>query len=103
MWLQCVNTVPKNFAGFYGSDEALSKELNTWRHVNAKKRKGILGIVGFCIGMRYIVLDGQMGNLRVWGVHTAATVVLRGIDLHPEDEEAVKNSTEGQMTRKNML
>ena len=52
--------------------------------------------------MRYRIFDGQIGNFREWGVHTAATVVLRGIDLHPEDEELVKNSTDVQLILKHM-
>ena len=89
-------------AGFYRSEDALPNEQNKWRHFNARKRKGILGVVGLCIGMRYRVMDGQIGNLRDWGVHTAATVLLRGVDLHEEDEDVVKTSTEPELTLKHM-
>ena len=69
IWMQCVDTVPSHFAGFYGSEDALHKEQDKWRHFNARKRKGIVGVVGLCIGMRYRIMDGQIGNLRDWEVH----------------------------------
>ena len=94
--------MPSHFAGFYGSEEALHNEPNKWRHFNARKRKGILGVVGLCIGMRYRIMDGQIWNLREWGVHTAATVVLRVIDLHEEDAGVVKTSTESEFILKHM-
>ena len=89
IWLQCVDTVPKNFAGLYGSADALHNERNKWRHFHARKHKAILGVVGLCIGMRYRVMNGQIGNLRDWGVRTTATFVLLGIHLREEDEELV--------------
>ena len=52
IWLQWVDSVPKSFAGLYGSEVELHKEQEKWRHFNAKKRKGILGVVGLYIGMR---------------------------------------------------
>ena len=73
------------------------------RHVNAKERKGILGIVGLCVGMLYRVTDGQIGNLRQSGVHTAATAVLRGIDLHPKEEEKARSSKALDITLKYLL
>ena len=42
IWMRCVDTVPSHFAGFYRSEEALHNEQNKWRHLNARKRKGIL-------------------------------------------------------------
>ena len=61
------------------------------QHSNAKQRTGILGVFGLCIG-----------NLREWGLPTAATVVLRGMDLHSEDEELVKKITDPGLTLKHM-
>ena len=59
MWLQSAKrALPQNFAGFYGSEDAVNREDHKSRNFIAKKRKGILGIVGFCIGMRYRVIDG---------------------------------------------
>ena len=84
IWLQSVCTVPPNFAGCYGSEEALQKVQGKWR--DSRKRKGILGVLGFWNGMRYRVIDRQIRYFRDHGVHTAATAVLRGINLHPEDE-----------------
>ena len=83
-------TLPKNFAGLYDSEDALNKEQKPMVTLQCQKRKGILGVFSLCIEIRYRILDGQIGNLRECGVYTTATVVLRGIDLHPEDEEFVK-------------
>ena len=76
-----------DFAGFYGSEEALHKVQGKWRDFNARKSKGSLNIFRLCVGMRYRVIDGQIGSLREYGVHTAATGVFRGIHLHPRTKK----------------
>ena len=63
IWLRRVDPVPTIFAGLYGSEDALHKAQGRWRDFNARQRKGILGILGLYVGMRYCVIDGQSGNL----------------------------------------
>ena len=97
-WLQTKDIISHGFGQYFADEGALNAEQSKWRHFNARKRQGILGLLGLCLGMRYRISDGNLANCRQYGIRTSATCVMRGIHLCDEDEETVKASKASELT-----
>ena len=102
IWLQTKDIISHGFGQYFADEDALNAEQSKWRHFNARKRQGILGLLGLCVRMRYRISNGNLANCRQYGIHTSATCVLRGMHLCDEDEEIVKASTASELTLQKM-